>query len=94
VRTRGRRCLIDLDTLFDNIDLYSNLQEIEDTIAADLHRHSIAQVMHNPWQDKAVTVDQADLMTTADVRKRLVADPRCPEWLRREIVWAELKRPN
>ena len=86
--------MIDLDTIFDNIDLYSNLQEIEGTIAADLHRHSIAQVMHNPWQDNAVAVDQADLMTTADVRKRLVADPRCPEWLRKEIVWAELKRPN
>ena len=86
--------MIDIDTIFDNIDLYSNLQEIEDTIAADLHRHSIGQVMHNPWQDGPITADQTDLMTTADVRKRLVADPRCPEWLRREIVWAELKRPN
>ena len=86
--------MIGLDTIFDNIHLYSTLQEIEDMIAADLHRRSISQVICHPLTDRPITMDATDFVTTRELRSQLVADPRCPEWLRREIVWAELKRPN
>lgn len=86
--------MIGLDTIFDNIHLYSTLQEIEDMIAADLHRRSISQVICHPLTDRPITMDATDFVTTRELRGQLVADPRCPEWLRREIVWAELKRPN
>jgi len=39
-------------------------------------------------------IDTDEFTTTRELRLMLYRDPRCPEWLKQEIVWAELKRPN
>lgn len=82
-----------LDHLWEHIDLYTSLQEIEDHIAADLHRRSINAVIVNPRTKHEEMIDTDEFITTRELRLMLYRDPRCPEWLRREIVWAELRRP-
>ena len=86
--------LTTVDHLFEHIDLYQSLQEIEDHIAAELHRRSINAVIVNPETPQEDMIDTDEFITTRELRLMLYRDERCPEWLRREIVWAELKRPN
>ena len=86
--------LTTLDHLFEHRDLYPSLQEIEDHIAQDLHRRSIHAVIVNPRTPYEDMIDTDEFTTTRELRLMLYRDPRCPEWLKREIVWAELKRPN
>ena len=83
-----------LDHLWEHIDLYTSLQEIEDHIAQDLHRRSIHAVIVNPRTEQEDMIDTDEFITTRELRLRLYNDARCPEWLKQEIVWAELKRPN
>ena len=83
-----------LDHLFEHIDLYQSLQEIEDHIATQLHQQSINAVIVNPLTEQEAMIDTDEFITTRELRLMLYRDARCPEWLRREIIWAELKRPN
>ena len=83
-----------LDHLWEHIDLYTSLEEIEDHIAADLHRRSINAVIVNPMSRDEHMIDTDEFITTRELRLMLYRDERCPEWLKREIIWAELKRPN
>ena len=83
-----------LDHLWEHIDLYTSLEEIEDHIAAELHRRSINAVIVNPRSRDEQMIPTDEFITTRELRLMLYRDARCPEWLRREIIWAELKRPN
>ena len=82
-----------LDHLFEHIDLYQSLQEIEDHMAAQLHQQSINAVRVNPLSTDEQMIPTDEFTTTRELRLMLYRDPRSPEWLRREIVWAELGRP-
>ena len=82
-----------LDHLWEHIDLYRSLQEIEDHIAAELHQRSINAVIVNPMTRDEHMIDTDEFTTTRELRLMLYNDARCPEWLKREITWAELRRP-
>ena len=82
-----------LEHLWRHIDLYQSLQEIEDHIAAQLHQRSINAVIVNPLTRDEAMIPTDEFITTRELRLMLYRDERCPEWLRREIVWAELRRP-
>lgn len=86
--------LTTLDHLFEHIDLYQSLEEIEDHIAAQLHQQSINAVIVNPRTEHEEMIDTDEFITTRELRLMLYRDPRSPEWLKREIIWAELRRPN
>jgi hypothetical protein len=82
-----------LDHLFEHIDLYQSLQEIEDHMAAQLHQQSINAVIVNPMTRDEQMIPTDEFITTRELRLMLYNDARSPEWLRREIIWAELGRP-
>ena len=82
-----------LEHLWEHIDLYQSLQEIEDHMAAQLHQRSINAVIVNPLTRDEQMIPTDEFITTRELRLMLYRDERCPEWLRREIVWAELRRP-
>jgi hypothetical protein len=82
-----------LDHLWRHIDLYQSLQEIEDHIATRLHQQSINAVIVNPMTPQEDMIPTDEFTTTRELRLMLYRDARCPEWLKREIVWAELGRP-
>ena len=82
-----------LEHLWRHIDLYQSLQEIEDHMAAQLHQRGINAVRVNPVTTDEQMIDTDEFTTTRELRPMLYNDARCPEWLRREIVWAELGRP-
>jgi hypothetical protein len=82
-----------LDHLFEHIDLYRSLAEIEDHIAAQLHQRSINAVIVNPVTRHEARIPTDEFITTRELRLMLYNDARSPEWLRREIIWAELGRP-
>jgi hypothetical protein len=82
-----------LDHLFEHIDLYRSLAEIEDHMATQLHRRSINAVIVNPMTKQEAMIDTDEFITTRELRLMLYNDARSPAWLRREIIWAELKRP-
>ena len=82
-----------LDDLWEHIDLYQSLQEIEDHMAAELHRRSIRAVIVNPMTTDEQMIPTDEFITTRELRLMLYRDSRCPEWLKREIIWAELRRP-
>jgi hypothetical protein len=82
-----------LDHLFEHIDLYQSLQEIEDHMAAQLHQQSINAVIVNPMTRDEQMIPTDEFITTKELRLMLYRDERSPEWLRREIIWAELGRP-
>ena len=82
-----------LDSVFEHIDLFRDLTEIEDFIAHELHRQSINAVIVNPMTEQEHMIDTDEFTTTTELRLMLYRDSRCPEWLKREIIWAELKRP-
>ena len=82
-----------LDRVFEHIELFRDLREIEDFTAHELHRQSINAVIVNPMTKHEEMIDTAEFITTRELRLMLYNDSRCPEWLRREIIWAELRRP-
>ena len=83
-----------LDHLWEHIHLYQSLQEIEDHVATRLHQQSINAVIVNPMTRDEQMIPTDEFITTRELRLMLYQDSRCPAWLKREIVWAELKRPN
>ena len=83
-----------LDEVFNNIDLYQSVEEIQSYVSAELARQNINAVadydsVREPTEDDYVDADywvySRAFLTT------LISDARCPNWLERDIVWSVLK---
>ena len=84
-----------INDIFDNINLFESLQEIKDYVAERLpqeyHIQAIAKATamnsrpeRTLWEDDCYEIDE--WVESMDFLKELVTDPRCPDWLGRNIV--------
>jgi hypothetical protein len=79
------------DIILLNLHLFSNLEELRSYAIAQLAQSGVAYVLE-PWsrEDRPT----ADWAHSRDFYRWLLEDPRCPEWLRRDCVWATLGSDN
>jgi hypothetical protein len=85
-----------IDQIFNNIDLFRELHEIQDYCRAELRRRNINGVAEERPRGRRRDADwdyiDADQWPySQDFLLLLVTDPRCPRWLSREIVWYALR---
>ena len=91
-----------LDHIFDNIHLYKDLEELRHHCEAELNRRHIHAVAEYNLENGIEPLSSADndedyidadewVASTAFLRT-LLTDPRCPEWLHKQIVWEVLKQ--
>jgi len=79
------------DIILINIHLFQGLEQLRSYAISQLSSTGVAFVLE-PWasQDRPMP----EWAHSVDFYRWLLEDPRCPEWLQRECMWAVLRADN
>ena len=89
-----------LDTIFANIHRFTTLDQLQEFTIQELNRRHINAVVeyrkdlrYEPMSEEEDNEDYIDAEEWISCRafyRKLLADPRCPQWLEKAIVWRVL----
>ena len=92
-----------IDHIFQKIDEFHGLAEIEQFAEQELsrrHINAVAVYRDETGVPRTHTVDDteyrdsAEWVATPEFYRHLIQHPQCPDWLSREIVWKMLRSPT
>ena len=84
-----------IDTIFANIDRLSTLDQLQAFTRQELNRRHINAIAEyrgttSEEPDDEDYIDAEEWVESRAFYRTLLADPRCPDWLQKDIVWRVL----